>query len=787
MGNDELICQIHGFKTADFGSITPLTSPFPAPPVYPRAGVHPRLLLTPEILPDIIRNLTHPENAAMYAKYREQSESESDGRLAPIGEKRPHNMDVNLLTIIEAKAFRYLVEQDERYGYTSILMLKNFLLTLDVPRGSMFDACRAFGYAMYTAALVYDWCFDLMTDEDRAELTAAVESRLAPRFEMGFPPLGQGGVVGHGTEAQLYRDWLAYAIASCDEYPDIYNLIVGRLFATHRDAAEFYMRSGAHWQGGSYGTYRYHYLLMPQILLSRMTGGRFDFFSENLHRVAYFLLHTIRPDEIDYPMGDGKGTIAYRAAPIFLAASIYRDPVLKGFSKTYLRDFTVWMNQTFSTVLTPVMFLCLNDPTLDAAQNYTEHLPLVLYNGSPRGQITARSSWKSKDAASIYMKIGEAYSANHEHKDAGHFMIYYKAPLATDSGVYNARYGCRHDCDYLKQTISHNCMLVYNPKRGEEMTTKAYHFNYSGGQRIGVESEPFDLLDWARKGCIHQAETIGAEYETLRDKGEEKYLWSYLAGDLTNAYDAETVESYCRYMFSVMTDDERYPMAFFVFDRMTATDPTFKKTFLLHTLAAPTVDHKNQSATVVYQDGKLRLESLLTEVDYEVIGGLKGEVVDGKVNREDRQFWLNGKNYYAEDNPDYKIPETIEAGWGRIEISPRENEKTTRLLHVMTVTDAENGDLPVKAREIKGEGLVGAEILGKTVLFPSDERLLTHGGRLETVASSEESEYFILGLRAGRWSVSLGENEPTVMTVSDKGVLRFVGKHATLSLTPLEN
>ncbi len=784
---DELISRIRALSLSDFGEITPLDSPFPAPPVYPKANTHPRVLVTPETLPTVRANLTHPENAAMYAKYLELANVETDGVLKKTNGYDQHNMDYDLLTVIESKAFRYLMEGNKRDGYGAILAMKNFLVTLSIPLApvrTIFDYCRAFGYTMYTAALVYDWCYDLLTPEDCEQLTAGVETKLAPNFEMGFPPLRQGGVTGHGTEAQLYRDWLVYAIASYDEYPDIYEFVAGRLHATHRDAANFYMRSGAHWQGTSYGPYRYYFLLVPQAIFSKMTNGEYGFFSDDLHRVAYFLLHTLRPDGDQYQMGDGKGLPQYRAASFFLASALYRDPVLKGYAKQNLNGFTDWTNRSYSAQLTPVMFLCLNDPTVVPVENYMEHLPLVAYFGSPRGNMIARSAWGNKDAASVYMKIGEAYSGNHEHKDAGHFMIYYKSPLVTDSGVYGSRYGCKHDRNYLKQTISHNCMLIYNPAFDNSAEDETYRFLYSGGQKLKSGGEFHDLLEWTRWSASRQAKILGADYKAEMSGEDETYRWSYIAGDLTNAYDGETVEDYGRYMLSVMTDDAENPMAFFVFDRVTVTDPAFKKTFLLHTQAAPTVDHENARATVVFGEGKLHLQTLLGETVCEVIGGLKGDVVDGVENDADKQFWVLDRNYYAEDDPNYQIPEQKEAGWGRMEISPTAKEKTTRMLNVMYVTDAANEAPAIPASEIKGDGLVGAEILGKTVLFPSDAKSLSSAASFMTAATEGETEYFIAGLKPGRWSISLNGGSAQNVTVGKSGILNFKGAVGSVTVAP---
>ena len=95
------------------------------------------------------------------------------------------------------------------------------------------------------------------------------------------------------------------------------------------------------------------------------------------------------------------------------------------------------------------------------------NLPRIRYVGSPRGQYTAHTA----DGASVFFKVGEAYSANHEHKDSGQFMIYYKGSLASAANCYqydsasgvSHMYGSPLDLRFNKQTVAHNCMLVFDP------------------------------------------------------------------------------------------------------------------------------------------------------------------------------------------------------------------------------------------------------------------------------------------------------------------------------------
>ena len=184
---------------------------------------------------------------------------------------------------------------------------------------------------------------------------------------------------------------------------------------------------------------------------------------------------------------------------------------------------------------------------------------------------------------------------------------------------------------------------------------------------------------------------------------------------------------------------------------------------------------------MTYGGGRLHLQTLLERTACEVIGGPEGETVDGAVNETERRFWVRDRNYYAEDDPSYVPSGDKGAGWGRLEISPTAAEKTSCILNVMYVTDAENGAPTVPAREIRGEGLVGASIFGKIVLFPSG------GGRLAAparFAGEGESEYLVAGLAAGRWCLSLDGDARTV-SVADGALLTFTARASEISLAPV--
>src|SRR5690606_4743358 len=84
--------------------------------------------------------------------------------------------------------------------------------------GNVLDITREIGRAIYTGSLVYDWCHDLLTEEEKESLYAGL-MRLAIDMEAGWPPFRQTIITGHGAEAQINRDLLAMSIATYEQDP----------------------------------------------------------------------------------------------------------------------------------------------------------------------------------------------------------------------------------------------------------------------------------------------------------------------------------------------------------------------------------------------------------------------------------------------------------------------------------------------------------------------------------------------------------------------------------------
>ena len=739
-------------------------SPFPHPPVYPTKGMHPRVLVNNGNLNRIKSNLTKPQNASAYKSYLSYTEKEMTGEYT--------GSTFELLTRIEAKAFRYLLTGEELYGYQAIYNIKNAILTAEHIE---IDPYRAYGLTMYIAACVYDWCYDLLTGTDKDQITRGCINLLGKRMEVGCPPFKVGAIAHHTVECQILRSYLSFAIATYDEYPEIYEFVAGRLYSDIVPAQNFMLATGKHWEGAYYAPFRYCNLLDAQNLMLAMSEGKCEMFNaESLYTVANafmdFTLPGLTYDKIHvFELGDvAATTFEDYFSSCFFASCMFGDSALKGFSFECYNDKTDFDSLMNNTWISAVRYLIHNDPDLEPSDPF-EGRDLVRVAKYPCSTVFARSAWCDKDAVAVYMTMPEFYSASHSHAEAGSFQIYYKGMLASDSGYYTS-HGTGHHSAYTRQTISSNSILVYNPGMEEKGTWNKGEVNehpYSGGQSLVQDITrivcPYTLDSAKTCAAMDQVKLIGKAYRAE----DNKLDFVYLAGDMTKAYDEESVNEVTRHMLAVMTNDRDMPLVFATFDRITAKDKSFKKTVLLHSMTPPVVTDDGFiiiSNTKENNNGKLIAQTLLTDMKATVYGDGNGA-----------EYTINGKCHrppnYDPSDPDY-----------RIDLCPALPSLTDRILTVMYVADAKNNSSLIKAKEIKTKDLVGASILGQVLLFNKNKKPLS-GEYSFTASGNSELSYYIAGVAGGSWQVSVnGKTIATVKVAEGNGILSFRAPAVNLTI-----
>jgi len=308
---------------------------------------------------------------------------------------------------------------------------------------------------------------------------------------------------------------------------------------------------------------------------------------------------------------------------------------------------------------------------------------LPLYKFFRMGLVVIRSGWDIGPGSpdTLFTFLCRDYMQGwHCHQDVNHFTISRKGELAIDSGYYQG--DSEHSRNYNRRTIAHNSMLVYDPDEPLPSGVTAR----DGGQVFHNDDEFLRRTGAAQIGwqtydsCDFRAFGVGDGYY-------------YMCGDGAKAYnyqDFRKVEHFTREVIYISQID---PPPIVVFDRVVASKPSSKKTWLLHTIREPQV--AGSTVTVREADGQLTVQSLLPKNPaISVVGG------PGK------QYWVAdpGKNYDAGGDPN-------DQGWRgnwRVEVSPTTPAAADLFLTVLYPCDP--GAAPPVSRLLESEAKAGCEI-----------------------------------------------------------------------------
>ncbi len=733
-----------------------------SPELYPTEGEHPRVGVAAYMLDDIREYLKTAEGQHLYEGLVAIAKDEFTGELEEPtqhteGREGFHNVDEKGLAIIEARAFLYLVTGDEEYGYDAILSMKNYLSTLYLGY-IVSDQCREFGRTMFVTAEIYDWCYPLLTADDKEQFMISVtfiaSGNASVRYggayagltlddkwmEVGYPPGDQGVNNGHGAEAQVLRDLLSISIAIYDENPSWYNFVAARIYNEAIPFRNYYFQSGMYPQGiSTYWGHRYQSDVWSAWLLLCATGE--NPFPDDMQTVTNTIFDMRLPNGTFFGGGDGTRHLVdsglFMNAAV-MTAGLYGDTGLRNvIINTYgqgLRNLNTLDRTTeFSTVhhvLFGAAYFAKNGST-DTVTLHTGQDP-VTYNSYPVGQMIARSEWDNANAPAALMLIGEKGTSNHEHADSGTFQLFYKGLYTGDTGVY-ATYSQPHWQYYHQATVAHNGLLVFNPSQYDASSKTAKW--YTGGQRHGYNGDTETLDKWIDSKATDLATVTGHEY-ALKADGTADY--AYIAGDISQAYDTRTQASYVgRNMLTVFTDDPDYPMYFIVFDKLETVDDTIVNKFLLHTPTEPVVDEANKTVTVTKGDARLVLHSLKGGDEITALGGAN------------RNYLINGVQCNSNGGTDIVGSDGM---WGRVEIS-NTGSKNAEFFNLIYFTDATNDEKQTPVL-FDTESYIGTKAGDDYVVFLKSEERNLEEISLETEGTGL-SRYIVIGLNAGTWNIQV--------------------------------
>ena len=308
------------------------------------------------------------------------------------------------------------------------------------------------------------------------------------------------------------------------------------------------------------------------------------------------------------------------------------------------------------------------------------------------GQIFFRSGSGPGDTYALFTAGGGL--RQHRHFDNNNFVIYKQGFLALDSGT-RPQPG-QHLSHYYCRTVAHNCILIRMP--GESMPT------YWGSDPGAGEEK----LPYPNDGG--QQSVVGSHLVAFESRPE----YAYLAGDATATYNSAKCGLALR-QFVFLAPDH-----FVVFDRVTSTDPSYRKSWTLHTVAEPALSGDTFSAE--HEQGRLFVKTLLP-----------ARAVLDKVGGPGRQFWSDGRNWALPKG--YSVPDTTPLlGQWRVEVSPSRAAREDHFLHLIQA----GGPALAASSLVRGKDRAGVrfrsganvwEVTFGTSGTPTGHIRLTRGGK----------------------------------------------------------
>ncbi len=607
----------HLFLTVCFG----LSLAFPSCTQSAIRGDHPRIYLTKDTIPEIQR------------RCREEYKPLYDALLTTrwILDQTP-GVGYSDMTNMMLPAFLYIVEGCDLYAQKTKAYLE--ALWKNPPK----DQYLTPEYIRQAAAC-YDWIFDRLQEEEKKQCAQALVQMGDYLLTLWRHSDFNNHFINE-TLSVIYIGVVLYGDGVDDVAAERFLKIGRDLLIQHAVPAanEIAGDDGGQAEGFSYNDWGFACPLAHTVEMWRVATGE-DWFADSpfFKTQSFWHLYCQRPHDgsfvkaEDCPSGFQPGEDL--KSFIHLVGTRCSD----GYAQ-WLGDRIPWKykQKAWKEIL-------WRDPKLQAVS--PETLPLARHF-KKLGWVVSRSGWKSKDDTFLLFQCGDFY-AGHQHLDANSFVIHKGGSLAIDSGVneYSS-----HRANYYCRTIAHNGILIFDPREifsGEVWSAEGSGGSNDGGQMRGIAIER--VGDYKKGGSSDVAD-ITQYYNTPN--------FTYICGDASRAYHPQKLRSFTRQFIHIQPD------FFVVFDRVVSTDPSFRKTWLLHSVNEP--EREGNRFTIRNGNGILVGWTLLPE-----------SPIAEKIGGSGREYWVNGKNYppTSKDDP--------EAGKWRLEISPEDKRESDLFLHVL--------------------------------------------------------------------------------------------------------
>ena len=743
-----------------------LTNSFAQNNVNIQLQSHPRLFVNKDDVIELKQKIHHQDFNEIYKIFINQKNFITNG-ISENGEpKEPIRQK------IEALAFSYLLDtvDEKQSGLDAVDLINKYLHSIKIATEYKQNA-HAY-QAVFTAALVYDWCYGLMDDSTKTRLINNMKKVSCLAEYCIFKNTPKQYLSGHYGE-YAPTIFLAMGIAIYDEQKEVFDFAYNEQVQRFAPSRNPWYEASTHHQGSQYIHVRYGSELLQAFMLDKIGLNPY---SSNIANATYRDLYANIPQVKDMdgmPEGDCHNNITMgdeylEFLPI--AATLSKD----GFLQTYAKQN---LNKLHDLSTRALIFYnpLIPSKTLDS-------LPLSRLFPSPSGMMIARTKWdidkkgENSNAMVVMMNMKEYQAKNHTHLDIGHFGIYYKGHLALDAGIYQGKdenngWGKLNYVNYYARTIAHNSLLILDPNEPtpyEGSNVKA--ISRDGGQ-FSFKNRAYDstqeMLNAGKTAQILASEIgpgIAPDY-------------SYLKGDMTASYNVPKnvadypakVDTVRRSFVFLNLKNDDVPGALIVLDKVTSTNESFKKTWLLHAQNEPNIrgDEVSFESTQNGRNGKLQNNVLLPEINNQQIE---------KIGGAGKEYWVDGKNWGTITQED--------AGQWRIELSPKQQALSDNFLNVIQVMDAkpaQKGFTISKSMATKGSYIaisISNRIVAQQLSLDKNE------DEIEFNIGNKKKMYNVLitDLKSGQWIVNAETFKESVTVNETSGTVYFKSKGGMFTL-----
>lgn len=725
---------------------------------------HPRLFVRKNEVMDIKKRLSSPDFYDIKPVFNLQKSYGTDGK---VDSDKPNEQ---IRQKMEALALEYMTDPAAKKasGKEAIILAINYLSSYAENRKT-----KAEGYedntntyeAIVGGALVYDWCYALLTPKDKADLMSGMK-KVCLLGEYGLPGTSKVQfLAGHYGECAP-TVYLAMGIATYDEDPSFFDYEYNEQVTGFAPTRNPMYKAGTHHQGAQYIHVRYTNELLQHFMLNKL--GISPYVKE-ITKAVYRAIYDIIPQRTDMdgmPEGDGHNRLEMGYSELFyLAANMSGDPILQTVSKKFL------MNGKHQSA----RLFIYHNPAIKALP--IDSLCLSRFFPSPSGIMIARTKWDidktdyASNAMVVLMNMKEYNAQNHTHLDAGHFGIFYKGHLALDAGIYQGKdpqngWAKLNYTNYYARTVAHNSLLVLDPNEPLPISwdKKAIVRARDGGQFFFADHA------WDTSKQMFDA---GKSSEILAEEIAPGLQpdYSYLKGDIAVSYNVPKfiaayppkVETVRRSFVFLNNKAADIPGTLIVLDKVVSTNATFKKTWLLHSQNEPVIAGNKITAvnTTDGRNGKLLTTVLIPEADNRTIE---------KIGGPGKEYWADGKNWGSVTQED--------AGCWRIELSPVKSSLPDNFLNVIQAMDAGFNPSKQVITTAYSDNKEYVAIQVKDRIVAEQLALGKNEKALKFTLGDKNTSYKVLvtDLKAGNWKVTNGAGVTRFKVTEAAGTIYFESK-----------